>query len=305
MLVVYTDVYLTKLWTMYEIACFCALRPTSKLTIVLLTTPVLIISAGTISYATYVVGAILVVFTEVVADIAFVVSGLLKWYFCVVALRHLSCRKKAVLAHMLSFRVEDCTCFCEEDRPTVYGNISLLMRHLGLASADRCHRRAGTRSFQQDRTSRVAQSHDRVNGPFRHQVWVIILATPIESIVEHDSATDVGIRARICVTMHLLVFVLGIVPLQVALFAWCCGAKLHIKGWREWALMALGATLMLGLWGVARSWFRRLLKVAFREDLGMAAQALLLAFLIGGRTCLFSRELPSRLAGFWARWGDA
>merc|ERR1719350_1662992 len=59
MLVVYSDIYLTKLWTVYEVACFLSLHPTSNMTVVPISQPVLIL-AGMISlYATCVMNWLL------------------------------------------------------------------------------------------------------------------------------------------------------------------------------------------------------------------------------------------------------
>lgn len=129
LLVLYTDIYLSKLWTVYEMACYLSLHPVSRIQLVPIT-----------ETETIFIGLV------VLALLCFVTPWLHKWkpprtamVFALSAVSPLWAsvyRREAKKIDRLHqrfqrFAIQTCTCACEEDRPLVYQNISELMRASG------------------------------------------------------------------------------------------------------------------------------------------------------------------------------
>merc|ERR1740121_2482032 len=55
MVAIYSDLYLTKLWTVYEIACFLALHPVSQLVVIPIYQPILVFGGIFMSYSASIV----------------------------------------------------------------------------------------------------------------------------------------------------------------------------------------------------------------------------------------------------------
>eukprot|EP00927_Polykrikos_kofoidii_P046833 TRINITY_DN40960_c0_g1_i1.p1 TRINITY_DN40960_c0_g1~~TRINITY_DN40960_c0_g1_i1.p1 ORF type:complete len:640 (-),score=89.15 TRINITY_DN40960_c0_g1_i1:79-1998(-) len=134
MVVLYTDVYLHKLWTIYEVASFLAMRPVNRMQIVSVYQSMLSCTFGAMIEITAIIRFVsaslrpemgmlyLVYFLE--GLVGLVSLFLLRWWY-----RHCS----EVLINLSSFSVHECKCHCESDRPLVYHNIACLMRATGRA----------------------------------------------------------------------------------------------------------------------------------------------------------------------------
>merc|ERR1719203_1736207 len=60
MVALYTDVYLTKLWTVYEVACFLALHSARRLIIITIYQPIIVFSGVIMNYVLAVLDPLLV-----------------------------------------------------------------------------------------------------------------------------------------------------------------------------------------------------------------------------------------------------
>eukprot|EP00928_Gymnodinium_smaydae_P071313 TRINITY_DN54938_c0_g1_i1.p1 TRINITY_DN54938_c0_g1~~TRINITY_DN54938_c0_g1_i1.p1 ORF type:complete len:520 (+),score=40.92 TRINITY_DN54938_c0_g1_i1:164-1561(+) len=132
MLVLYTDVYLQKLWTVYEIACFLTFMDVRDMTII----PVnqyLALSCGlAIIYFLQLMKPL--VYRTVVPEFGAAVIAFFLYIcgFCFVFLYRLGARDKDATRRLIDqFTVSKCMCACESDRPFVYGNICKLMNGAG------------------------------------------------------------------------------------------------------------------------------------------------------------------------------
>merc|ERR1740121_996706 len=130
MVVIYTPVYLTKLWTVYEIACFLSFEnPVDRMSVVPTFTPIVLLGGIVTFWATQV----LHVTIDVCTGIWWVVYVAYPFGYCVLMwiLRRWARRKIDVRSRLERFRVDECTCFLEADRPVVQRNIILLMQAIG------------------------------------------------------------------------------------------------------------------------------------------------------------------------------
>lgn len=143
--VCYTDVYLRKLWTVYEMACFLIMHSVSDITL-LDTTWIKFWLLGVIlfylEFLIFYINPLIFSADDMVGAIeggmligflfrVFIFSGFIVTIR--VALRAL----KLARERATQFDVKDAMCFCEDDRPLVEGNISLLLQYANLIPKDR------------------------------------------------------------------------------------------------------------------------------------------------------------------------
>eukprot|EP00927_Polykrikos_kofoidii_P053222 TRINITY_DN4748_c0_g2_i1.p1 TRINITY_DN4748_c0_g2~~TRINITY_DN4748_c0_g2_i1.p1 ORF type:complete len:501 (+),score=47.55 TRINITY_DN4748_c0_g2_i1:192-1694(+) len=125
MLILYTDIYLQKLWTVYEVATFLSVRDVDKMEVV------------SVSYCTllfYVYISMHLSFYGEKIEQLFHIECLhyehvcpLAWTIISIMLRRRSREKKQIKSRLSTFNVQECMCAVESDRPVVYHNISELM----------------------------------------------------------------------------------------------------------------------------------------------------------------------------------
>jgi len=127
MIVLYTDVYLKKLWTVYEVASFLALHPTADLVVL----PVF--RAG-IFYVAALAGwirFILLVPLNIVVTLSWWKKILLEGAFMLVAtfcFRKWACDKLKMQGNLEKFCVSQCICQRASDKLIVFRDISRLMK---------------------------------------------------------------------------------------------------------------------------------------------------------------------------------
>jgi len=124
--VLFTEVYLLKLWTVYELASFLALHPAEKLAVV----PVF--KAKVFFWATIAMWLCFIVNVPFIKFVPFwqlrSVTSVSCIFAIVVLLRQWSRQKKVMRQRFRSFTVWNCLCANENDRPIVHENIAVLMR---------------------------------------------------------------------------------------------------------------------------------------------------------------------------------
>lgn len=126
MVVIYTDLYLRKLWTVYEVASFLSLHPVDKMEIVPVYQAVMFCVSLTILYL-YTAATLISLHlfeSNIVMQILALPLGII-YFFCV---RMWARAWTANWSRLANFTVQDCSCFCEDDRPLVYKNVAALMR---------------------------------------------------------------------------------------------------------------------------------------------------------------------------------
>lgn len=142
LLVVYSDLYLQKLWTVYELCTYLCYHPARHLVIMPLWFPViflfvhLLISAYAILENIYQVRSVQQdVPTAVRLGVRFVVVWMLVFCACVV-MRFWCMSRESFRTQVSNFRIRSASCFMEADRVQIERNVADMMRCAGLVSAD-------------------------------------------------------------------------------------------------------------------------------------------------------------------------
>eukprot|EP00927_Polykrikos_kofoidii_P003034 TRINITY_DN11206_c0_g1_i3.p1 TRINITY_DN11206_c0_g1~~TRINITY_DN11206_c0_g1_i3.p1 ORF type:complete len:608 (+),score=105.50 TRINITY_DN11206_c0_g1_i3:56-1879(+) len=138
MVILYTDVYLRKLWTVYEVASYLATHGVKGMKIIPLYTPKGFIG---IVILTWIISLLKLVLEHVPKGEAFenfitaLHMNLMMLIFTVHCHQCHRDREQAKL-RLSTFNVQDCICAVESDRPIIYRNIAALMRAMGEVDPD-------------------------------------------------------------------------------------------------------------------------------------------------------------------------
>mmetsp|Transcript_122360 Transcript_122360/g.391220 ORF Transcript_122360/g.391220 Transcript_122360/m.391220 type:complete len:543 (+) Transcript_122360:93-1721(+) len=130
MLVLYSDIYLVRLWTVYELASFLSQREISTMTVV----PVLQAAVVCGFFMCVTIGNALFVLADRFfgnMQLVLPVVALIMGNIAMFVVRQWHRERAAIDVRLTNFRLQDCTCFCESDRRLVYSNVAKLMRSCG------------------------------------------------------------------------------------------------------------------------------------------------------------------------------
>ena len=114
LVVIFSDVYLTKLWTVYEVACFLPLHPIEQMVAV----PTFLPLAFFVFFALSLLHALVPHYTHTVIDESVVKQwarmhgGVFAAVF-VEVFRHFARTRANANKRLAEFCVQDCTCFCK------------------------------------------------------------------------------------------------------------------------------------------------------------------------------------------------
>jgi len=142
MVIVYSPTYLTKLWTVYELASMLVLHPEGKLIVLPTVLPrilclgVLVVSGLEnlfwLLYSPVFGGA----FQQFVLKLLVFLLILLTVCLLLVLGRRMAAEHQDILRRVAHFRVQSATCFVEADRKFVEGNIAAFMKCMGLVGRE-------------------------------------------------------------------------------------------------------------------------------------------------------------------------
>jgi len=131
--VVYTDTYLRKVWTVYELASALILWPKVKVVVLPLFLPKLVIAGALLGPMRF--AALLLIKSDVSGEVGkilgawgFEIAMLPVYCFTVVILRSWGKERRNINHAVRSFDVRTAACFVESDRQLVQGNIIQFMR---------------------------------------------------------------------------------------------------------------------------------------------------------------------------------
>jgi hypothetical protein len=129
MVVLYTDTYLRKLWTVYEVAGFLSVHPVSDMKVLPVAQFALFTGVCFLTYI-YQFG---IFATRAIFGSAWLIYpvGQIGGFAWVFLLRRWNKEKKWIIKRLSEFTVRDCVCFMESDRPVVYKNVAVLMKAIG------------------------------------------------------------------------------------------------------------------------------------------------------------------------------
>jgi len=255
MVVCYTDLYLMKLWTVYEVACFLSLHPSRHLIIIPTFQPKLVFGGTAIVYTAEVIRLLLGSQSSLFLPVT-VVAILMTASIFALVLRRWAREKEAIRKRVVGFEVTECLCACEEDRPLVNQNIALLMRANGEVPSDASERDALT-AFNGLVRRRIPDALLASIGPIGmtySQVVGIFICTNLPLAVDVSLLGDFPhpeeewiARRRVCGVAYNAARVFGLFPLAAALLSLWCGTCLHLTGCWELVHLGVGTLLFLVL----------------------------------------------------------
>lgn len=256
MVVLYTDVYLSKLWTVYEVACFLALHPTDRMIVVPTYQPVLTLGGTCIIYFVH----LLELLTKNLLGCSDQGDGnyfkkdcstILIFYAMATfpygtALRRWSRMKVDIKERMRNFEIEECACFMETDRALVYESITLLMQATGVVEDYATEEEALTafnKVLREQLPGALTASVGRFGIGYL-QVVAIFLCNNFPQGLDTLWRRE-GLRAQLSLVLYSLTWNFALIPLAVAGLASWCSFCLHLRGWREVVFVGWGCCMMM------------------------------------------------------------
>jgi len=300
MLVLYTDVYLLKLWTVYEVACFSSLHPVSRLRIVPISQARIFCVALAYIYLASVLSLITRTFVAS-PDIFYVIcGGAACAYGCVQRTWY---QELAVIRNRLScFSVRDCTCFCIEDRPVVYRNIVELMKACMVVDASSSTEEALTafdEMIKADFGGHFINSFSRFAFQYKHYV-VLGAALSIPTLLDIIAALAYGcpVRQTLADASSHVFGIFCALPFGWLAIEFCAASHLNWRGPLGWTWTILSSVFIAALpVGVANLFFGILAKQAVDSDIQLVGTILfsgclgVVVFLIASGRCLWGKQL--------------
>lgn len=248
MIVIYSDVYLRKLWTVYEVACFLSLHPTSKLSVVPPFKPLAALGGVASFYIGGILGMLIKLATKTGGHTlqGFNVLWLVFCIFCWLLLtRRLARMRLAIRQRVESFRVENCICAEESDRPLVFRNIALLMRATGALDPDAADEDAPGAFNVIVRARLLGPLANNVRPEYLHFVALHACAqAPVYvdgyfGIRPFPGPAGTETHVRISLLLDLAMWSLAFIPFWSLLVIKFCERCIHLTGWREVAFLML------------------------------------------------------------------
>jgi len=270
MLMIYSEHYFRKLWTIFEVANFLALRTVDKVDVIPVLWPrvfFLFIPVAS-SYNITMLAARLETSFTLLTYLAGVAGILMCWAF-----RTFARDKLATQERLKNFKVTDCHCAVESDRPVVYEKIANLMRATRFVSWNATLEEA-LQEFEMQVQEKMPSAFRAFAGTttftYKHHLFIsTVLMLPLMSDraprMHHDTPMP-QVLAEAC---NELIWLFTIWPMTFTYVEVMASSFLSLHGWREWAWI-LFAMLILGIpigviYELSTSWAER----ASRSDVAL------------------------------------
>eukprot|EP00401_Gymnodinium_catenatum_P040837 CAMPEP_0117484232 /NCGR_PEP_ID=MMETSP0784-20121206/14353_1 /TAXON_ID=39447 /ORGANISM="" /LENGTH=410 /DNA_ID=CAMNT_0005278801 /DNA_START=491 /DNA_END=1724 /DNA_ORIENTATION=+ len=233
-LVLYTDLYLQRLWTVYELASFVALHPMERMTFMPVSFGIVIVMSMVVFQLSNCV--IVLIYFSVQMDVilqlvdafAFALMLIFRWWGRALA---------SMNSRFDNFRLDQCQCTCEEDRPMVHRNIVRLMKATGHVPTD-VSDQAALCSFEVlVRTSVRDTARARIGNiglRFDHVIFEMAVMVYPRLI---DTLAGVGhgmpFREGLVHCAVASIYVWSLCPQQLAALSIIARTRLDLKGYRN------------------------------------------------------------------------
>jgi len=255
MVVLYSDTYLLRLWTVYEVASFLSLHSLDKIKIVPVSKPLVII-AGMMAFwasALLQVAAPFVLDQRIIGMDYFVLMVAFVPYLRVT--RGWARNRATIKKRLESFEVQECDCLVASDRSLVYGNIARLMKaagRVGIDSEEEEALDAFNRLVRQKLPKAFFRGRQSLAFEYKHYV-VAAAAEVIPKVIQlffkiRDSMHP-QLTAAILIEQLALVFTFW--PLVFMLIEVLSACFLQRRGCCEWLWLAVAEFGIIGPLGVA------------------------------------------------------
>jgi len=235
MVILYSDLYVTKLWTMYEVACYLTTHTTHLIEVVHISLAPLFF----IILAMFYVGPLLYWIPMMPTILAFGLS-----YGSITLAYHILCRTghKSLAStwhHLSTFQVRKTDCFAEADRPVVEGNIEAFLKSKDYVAMDASLEdtlQAFDELVQQVVLRVVKASLGTKPLPLKHLVILSCLTQLAGQLdVTSGLAQKYGVL-HVKVWSLLLLDITRCIPLIACMAEsqeWFMAQMLHLTGWQE------------------------------------------------------------------------
>lgn len=275
MVVIYTDVYLTKLWTVYELASFLSLHPLDHMLVIPTFVPTIFIVGLIAMYVALLLDTLSGVFLKIYFTHWVYLAA--SFYGLLLVLRGWSRDKAAMRQRLRTFSLDRCMCYCEEDRPVIYGNIAILMRSIGVAqpeATDVQAQEAFNMLVRISLPSALTASMGNIGLPYKHVVAMFACAywpTYLDSLAGFPAGMTV--QETLADLVVSVLWTAAVLPLTVASLARWSDCCLHLAACSEQAWLASGLVLV-GAVVYAHSLLLNPFRVwAARSEAGLIAMA--------------------------------
>ena len=278
MVVLYTPVYTTKVWTVYEMACFLGLHPGGRLVWL----PVdlgLAVVVMSLLYMLQIVGVWATSVTSAREWLAVPDSLFLLLQNLLVVLASVCCAfifnnvardQVKSEADLRLFSIRNAVCAVEGDRPVVEGNVASLMRDLKLVPLDSTHEEALLAFDSMVQTTMPRAIRDSVGlAGLRYELLVTVSAPAVFScfdIVGAEVLAGASVQAVFATLLHMFTMTCAIFPLGFALATQMCARCTHLRG-SKGIVFVLFAGVVLLLWQALSSFAGDLLLSLAKEDI--------------------------------------
>mmetsp|Transcript_105393 Transcript_105393/g.337065 ORF Transcript_105393/g.337065 Transcript_105393/m.337065 type:complete len:578 (+) Transcript_105393:81-1814(+) len=271
MVVLYSEVYLLRLWTVYEVASFLAVHPIRHMKVVSVKQAKLLLTAVASLSVTSMAERIIWTFTDRGFEARVLVAATLLGLGLVPSIRARAREKQDIHKRLLGFTVKDCVCSVESDRPIVYSNIADLMRAQGFVPEDASEKDALQAFDESARTNlpfAFASSMTRFTFSYTDNLLIGAFAF-VPACLDRWAGLAHGVPMRVFAidALNALFRILAIVPLTFALME-CLGSRcLHWRGPREWLVVVFALVLGFAIPGAVLNMLSdHLMEYAFLSD---------------------------------------
>jgi len=251
MLILYTELYLSKLWTIYEVAASLTLNGGASIHVIHMNNSVLLLCMLVATWCTS-MGYILIHEFGGSFLTFYAVMGVLSG-FCFRHLRLWQIRKNEAELRIATFDVRACTCAVETDRPAVYLNISRLMRFSESVIQNASQEEALDAFNLRVRSELLKAFHASSSASafqYYHYVvlgWLISGGKGLDMLVSLDRGLDP--RYLLSFNLNVFAWVFGVWPLCYLLLGKVAAANTHLKGWRKvlWIIVGFCSPFVFGI----------------------------------------------------------
>ena len=261
MVVLYTPVYTTKVWTVYEMACFLGLHPGGRLVWL----PVdlgLAVVVMSLLYMLQIVGVWATSLASTgewlaVPDSLFLLLQNLPIVpasvCCAFIFNNVARDQVKSEADLRLFSIRNAVCAVEGDRAVVEGNVASLMRDLKLVPLDSTHEEALLAFDSMVQTSMPRAIRDSVGlAGLRYELLVTVFAPAVFlsfDVVGADVMAGVSVRAVFATLLGSSTMACAIFPLGCALTTQMCARCTHLRGLKG-IVFVLFVGVVLFLWEI-------------------------------------------------------
>lgn len=297
MCIIYTDIYLQKLWTVYEVASFLSLHPASRMEVVPTFLPRVVFVGLLALYLEGVLSTLLDVAIGRNAAYAYGAVCCVLCYPVMVAFRVWARNQAAIQARLADFDVARCTCSDEADRPLVYRNIAILMRATHVVESGATNQEA-LEAFNRLVKAQLPGALDgcigRIGLAYKYALTLGACAFG-SSLIDAFAGLPHGLTVREASGIALMEFnsAANVVPLTLIAFAKWARCRQGLAGCRERGFLLAGTLLLLAC-PVGLRWGQRwMYDWAQDSNVGL--------IVLGAYTCALSAVTFVVFSGFQGR----